>query len=314
MVGSGALTAATAGIAYWGYKEREQKVQAEENSVESAIAKEAVRTDIVGQFVAYAASPGQVAEEGPRGGNSPYTAELLARLSNRSVSLYEACFAGNLNVQQKSKTQQRPFLSTDMNGNIYLMRQPETRIRKAIIVSVDRLYSKGDLYNTMNDGLAWEAFLKDKCGFEVLRIANPEKDSFHTAFDDLSLQRSTKQGRLGSSPLLHKAGFTGRKIEPVENALLRFVYSGFGAYRDGGNYLMTDDANLADIDRRDMIDHANEWVEMHMMSLTWIQDRMRQAAAASILILDSNFPDIDKALNERWNVEQAKRSNVEQTR
>ena len=128
LVGSGALTAATAGIAYWGYKEREQKVQAEENSVESAIAKEAVRTDIVGQFVAYAASPGQVAEEGPRGGNSPYTAELLARLSNRSVSLNEACFAGNLNVQQKSKTQQRPFLSTDMNGNIYLMRQPETRI------------------------------------------------------------------------------------------------------------------------------------------------------------------------------------------
>jgi len=47
-----------------------------------------------------------------------------------------------------------------------------------------------------------------------------------------------------------------------------FVYSGFGAYRDGGNYLMTDDANLADIDRRDMIDYANEWVEMHMMSLT----------------------------------------------
>jgi len=41
---------------------------------------------------------------------------------------------------------------------------------------------------------------------------------------------------------------------------------------------------------------------------------MRQAAAASILILDSNFPDIGKELNERWNVEQAKRSNVEQTR
>jgi hypothetical protein len=117
LVSSGALTAAAAGFAYWGLDAerrfriaRQQAAEAEKSSVEAAITKEAIRTDIVGQFVAHAASPNQFASEGPIGGNSPYTAELLLRLSNSSVSLYEACFAGNLNVQRNSRQRQRPFI------------------------------------------------------------------------------------------------------------------------------------------------------------------------------------------------------------
>jgi hypothetical protein len=64
-----------------------------------------------------------------------------------------------------------------------------------------------------------------------------------------------------------------------------FVYSGFGTYKGGENYLMTDDTDL---------ERPMEVFTRTMMSLTWIQDRTRRAAAASILILDSNFPDLDK--------------------
>jgi hypothetical protein len=305
LMSSGALTVAAAGFAYWGNDAerrfrvaRRRAADAEKNSLEAAIAKEAMRTDIVGQFAAYAASPNQFASEGPRGGNSPYTAELLSQLSNVSVSLYEACFTGHLNIQRNSITHQRPFLSTDMNGNIYLMRQPETRTRKAVIVSVDRLYQRGELYNVKNDALAWEAFLKDRCGFEVVRLENPDTQAFTNVFSDLAVKRPTRQGYLGQSPLLHKAGFrkinpddstAAQSIEPDDNTMVMFVFAGFGAYKGGENYLMTNNSDGARI----------ETLTSTMVPLTPIQDALRRAAAASILILDSNFPDLDKLGSNR---------------
>jgi TIR domain len=286
---SGTLTAAAAGLAYWGVDaerrfriQRQRAADAEKYSLEASVRKEAMRTDIVGQFAAYAASPNQFGSEGPKGGNSPYTAELLLRLSNRSVSLYEACFTGHLNVQRNSSTGQRPFLSTDMNGDIYLMQQPESRTRKAIVVSVDRLYRKGDLYNAKNDAVAWETFLKAQCQFDVLRLENPDSQTFLAAIADISLGPAKKQGSTGS-PLLHKAGFKSIE-EPEANTLVMFVFAGFGAYKSGANYLMTDDSDINNI----------ETLPQSMVPLIKIQDTMRQVAAASILILDSNFPDLDK--------------------
>jgi hypothetical protein len=41
-----------------------------------------------------------------------------------------------------------------------------------------RLYSKGELYNVKNDARAWEAFLRNKCGFEVARLENPDTEAF----------------------------------------------------------------------------------------------------------------------------------------
>lgn len=286
LISSGTLTAAAAGLAYWGVDaeqrfrtERERVTEAEKRSLAAAIQREASRTDIVGQFVAYAASPGQYGAEGPAGGNSPYTSELLTRLSNSSASLYEACFRAHRNVQRSSITRQRPFLSTDMNGDIYLMQQPDNRTRKAVIVSVDRLQKKGDLYNVRNDIEAWEAFLKEKCHFEVLKLHNPDSTAFLAAFEAKSLVPTRKQGLVGGA-LLHKVGLT---IIPEDNTLLMFVFAGFGAYKSGANYLMTDDSDVGRI----------ELLPTTMIPLIKIQDAMRQAAAASIVILDSNFPDLD---------------------
>jgi len=288
LVSSGTLTVAAAGLAYWGVDaerrfraERQRAADAERDSLETVARNEAMRTDIVGQFAAYAVSPNQFGSEGPKGGNSPYTAELLRRLSNKSVSLYEACFTGHLNVQRNSNTGQRPFLSTDMNGNIYLMQQPESRTRKAIVVSVDRLRRKGDLYNVKNDAVAWEAFLQEKCDFEVLRLENPDSKTFIDAFASISLAPPRKHGNPDPAPL-HKTGLA--KNDPDPNTLAMFVFAGFGAYKSGANYLMTDDSDVNLIDT----------LTSTMVPLIRIQDAMRQAAAASILILDSNFPDLEK--------------------
>ena len=80
---------------------------------------------------------------------------------------------------------------------------------------------------------------------------------------------------------MHKVGLT--KTSPEDNTLLMFVFAGFGAYKSGANYLMTDDSDVSRI----------ETLPTTMIPLIKIQDAMRQAAAASIVILDSNFPDLD---------------------
>jgi hypothetical protein len=267
LISSGSLTITAAGLAYWGLdaenrfrKEREKANQAEQESKHAAITKEAMRSDIEGQFVAYATSPGQMGAEGIPGQNSPYTKALLIELADPSLSLYEACFKAHFNVRCTSRIGQRPFLSTDMNGDIYLQRQPSARRRKAIVISVDRLEKSGQLYNVENDAVAWSAFLKNKCGFDVVRIKNPTGDEFGKA-----LEAAAPPSRLDG-----------------KNCLSMFVFAGFGAYYRGENYLMTEDSDANRI----------EALPSTMIALSVVQDAMRKSAASAI-ILDTNFPDLD---------------------
>ena len=62
-----------------------------------------------------------------------------------------------------------------------------------------------------------------------------------------------------------------------------FFYSGAGGYLKGSNYLMASDAQ----------DLKLETAESTLMPLTEIQRDLRLTAAASVLILDTNFADLD---------------------
>ena len=90
LIGAGSLTVAAGGLAYWAVQAeerfRQQRQRADEAhaaSVDEAIRKESLRTDIEGQLAAYAASPGQEADDGETGGNSPYTARVLQELAEQ---------------------------------------------------------------------------------------------------------------------------------------------------------------------------------------------------------------------------------------
>jgi hypothetical protein len=289
LAGAGALTLAAGGLAYWGEDaerrfraERESAEEARKQSSEEAIRKEAMRTDVEGQLSAFAAAPGQLADDGPEGGDSPYTQHLLAELALSNLSLQAALARAHLNVLHSSRTSQRPFLSSDLNGDIYLQRHPTGRRRAAIIVSVDKLPSS-TMPNVGRDAMAWHAFLSERCGFDIVELKNPDLASFRQAFAKAAFKPLPKDGSL-RNPLLHRAGLA-RVEEPATpaNTLLLLFFAGAGAYSKGENYLMADDSDLHDV----------SLAPKTMIPLIEIQAKMRKAAAASILILDTNFGNVD---------------------
>jgi uncharacterized caspase-like protein len=63
-----------------------------------------------------------------------------------------------------------------------------------------------------------------------------------------------------------------------------FFFAGAGAYQRGANYLMANDADLSSLPN----------APKTLMPLSEIQDALRNRAAASILVLDTNFLDVDR--------------------
>lgn len=284
---AGGLATAAGGLAYWGInaegrfnREVEERKRLARLGEEEARRRGANRTDIRGQVVAFAASPGQLALDGPPGSNSPYTTVALNILSNPNTSLQSALLAANAEVLARTDNQQRPFFSADMNGEIYLQRQPDTRKRNAIVISADRLANAFALNNVHRDAEVWDAFLV-KCGFEVKHLRNPTRSDFMREFRSPAFPRRQKDGR-GPS-LIRQVGF--KPFEPNDelggpkDTLLLLYFSGMGLYLEGRNYLAAIDTNIdsADVATATSID------------LSEVLAKMREGAAASVAILDTGF-------------------------
>ena len=198
LVSTGGLTVAASGLAWWGNdaerRFREAQREAAE-AVERAIDKEAMRTEIQGRLLAFAAAPDQHALDGPQGGNSPYTQAMMEELADERSSFQAALSRATRKVlafAQRSNHNQRPFLSTDLNGEFYLFRRPATRRLKAVIISTDRVTASGTTYtllDTERDTIAWEKLLL-RAGFEVRRLVNPKMEACQAALDALSFEIS----------------------------------------------------------------------------------------------------------------------------
>jgi hypothetical protein len=284
LIGAGGLLATAAGFAYWAtqaeerFRQQQRRAEeAEQQSIEEAIRKESMRTDIEGQLAAYAAAPGQEADDGPLNGNSPYTSNILAELADRNTSLQAALSRAHLKVLSNSRVGQRPYLSTDLNGDIYLQRNPPARRRMAILVHDNRLPS-GELLNVERDALAWQDFLEKRCGFTTLLVKNPSRADYRTALAKMRFAGGGPQGPL--APLFHRASLSQR---PPRDTLLLFFYSGAGGYLRGANYLMASEGRTMTLDT----------IASTLMPLSEIQNDLRRQATASILILDTNFMDLE---------------------
>ena len=290
LASAGALTTAAAGLAYWGVDAegrfraaREQAAEAEKRSAEEAIRREAAREDIEGQLSAYAAAPGGVAMDGPPGQNSPFTKAVLKLLEDPNVAVAAALTRAAKLVLEETGRQQRPYLATDMGGELYLRRQPTSRLRKALVFSVDQVdgLSTVPLVNAVLDAKAWEALLT-MTGFEVQRLVNPKKADVLRAIDQLGFDVVKKQGSVRQPPI-HRVGAV--RIPSMTNTLAAIFFSGFGLARGGENYLaLADSKGPKD---EDIVDSS--------LSVTDIQEALRRKAAASLLILDTNFERIQSS-------------------
>jgi hypothetical protein len=287
LIGGSTLSATGVGLFYWGMdaegrarRERERADAAQKKSVEEAIRAEAMRTDIEGQLVAFAAAPGQFAYDGEEGENSPFTKVVLQELSNPDASLQSALARSHALVPRLSKTAQRPFVSTDLDGQIYLLRRHPSRSVKAIVVTVDNVGGSVRLKNAVRDGRAWEAFFKT-CGFDIEFLLNPTRQQFTAAVSGNPFQqvagRNAATASLANLEPVTKAG------EPPPDTLLLFYFSGAGVSRAGANYIMCDDTDTSIPE--------NSW--RTMLSVTEIRAWARANAAISVLILDTNFIEMD---------------------
>jgi hypothetical protein len=270
-IGAGVFSLGIGGLGYWTWltqgwlrDERARADKAQAASLEAAIAKEADRTDIEGQLVAFAASPGQWASDGVPGEEvSPYTRRLLGELNKADLSLQSALSAAGRNVLTLTKSAQRPYLASDLNGDIYLRRKPASRQCKAIVVAVDQV-GKTRFQNVLRDGTAWADYLK-ACAFDVEHLVNPTHQQALAAFNKIRFDGSTQR-------------------QPIANTCLLFFFSG-GGIQDGRDSLIL----LSDsMSRNELV------VREKTIDVATLSGHMREIAAASVLVLDTAFPDVAK--------------------
>jgi hypothetical protein len=287
LVAASAAAAGGAGLAFWGFdaerrvrREQENARKAAAEALENAIEKEAMREDLAGQLVVFAAAPGQYAEDGPAGGNSPFTAAMTEALSNRSVSLQGAIARSNKRVLDSTTGRQRPYLTSDINGDVYFFRMPPARRRIALAISVDGVPNHpATLNNVARDAARWATLLR-QAGFETTVLTNPKHDEMRRALGSINAPaRREGSGSLGNADVRQAA--LGPLLPTLSDALVVVFYSGVGLTFRGLDYLAASDTR---------IDPAAE-IQATAIELRGTLADLRERNKISVMAIDTNFTD-----------------------
>lgn len=273
-VGVGTLSLGMAGTALWAVRQRER-------ALEAHIRRESQRQDIAGQIVAYAASPGQMAIDSGARKTSPYTTALLEELAQPNTSLWGALSVTSMRVNRESKGQQRPFVSSDMNGDLYLGQPSPTRRQRALVIAVGNFRH---IRHMRFDGVyrdleAWAGFLRAR-RFEVAELRDPTLAQLNEALDALRVTHASELPprliRTGVSPL-------SEPNQPPADSLLLVFYAGFGFLSGALRYLAGTDVQGWDAKG------TNDPMASSALNVADLETRVRERAAASVLVYDTQF-------------------------
>ena len=277
-LGVGALSLGLAGTAVWAMRQRDR-------ALEAHIRRESQRRDVAGQIVAYATSPGQMAMDTPLG--SPYSIALLEALASPSASLWSALSAASMRVNRDSNGTQRPFLSSDMNADLYLSQPSSTRRLHALVIGVGRFPNIPlEIRGVYRDLSAWTPFLRTR-GFAVTELRDPHLADIESALDAI---RVADSGR--SDPQLHKVGIALAKPAPPPDTLLLVVYSGLGLFSGTERFLAAKDLAFEE-SKQD----AQPRMRLGALSVVSLESRMRELAAASVAVYDTMFMGTSPVVN-----------------
>ncbi len=302
-VAAGITLAIFAAFAWWGYGSWAQQ---------RAIAQEAVREDIRGQIVAYATAQGEFAGDQAEGHlTSPYTTPLVAKLRQRDKAMAEALIdthqgVTDLAIKTMGKDNpQRPLFSTSMNGHVYLWKQPPSRRKHALLIGVDNAdYGPSTLIlgAPSHDAKAMMQVLVE-AGFdksEITLLSNVTAREVRQQLISIEAKlRSTeptqsrirgKTGLMMPPPLSVPVGIT--KWSPPANSLLLVFFSGHGVSLNNTNYILPRIGESIDLSR------PSDFERLASLSLRVEQflSEIDNAAAASVVILDTHFPALDRPM------------------
>jgi hypothetical protein len=287
-IGAVGFSVVTGGLGCWALRmqreaasERERADRAQEQSVQAAIIKESARTDLEGQLIAYAASRGQLALDNVGAGeNSPYTIVVLNELKDSQVSIQGALSRANRKVIDSTSSRQRPYLASDLNGDVYL-RQPTTRQRQAIVVSVDS-FDTARFRNAPRDGIAWERFLTET-RFSVRRLENPTSQAVLQAVRELSFEPTAS----AQPPEYTRVGGKWIRNSPaIPNTCVFFYFAGQGFQIGDKQFLACRDTSVTKQDGEANVNADGVGVEE-------LAQLLRERAAVSIMMLDTGFLQLD---------------------
>ncbi|MEQ1770548.1 MAG: TIR domain-containing protein [Devosia sp.] len=290
---SGTLAVAASGLAYWGVNAEARFQEARRRSEEAVkvardeeIQRQVDRKDLTGQLTVFSTLAGEAAYDGD-GDNSPFTSAVLNHLADRDTSLFDAIVSAQAEILAQTSGLQRPYISTDFNGEIFLSR-PSDRKLKATVVGVSNYINISQLKNPRNDAAAWSSFLKG-LGFATVDVFDPTLETLQSMFPVTSIDEASAPDMRDSSEVkIVKAGISvgaqtaplsSKAIEP--NSLELFFYAGNGVSIEGVPYLLP-----VDVDAK-----SPETAISTSMRLSAVSDQLRRRAQASVLIVDSNFTD-----------------------
>ena len=246
------------------------------------IDREAARTDIRGQILALAVVGGGTAlDTAPGSQTSPYTTPLVVKLRQEAKSLIEALQDVNIEALRLTQQKQRPLLSTSMDGNLYLWKQPPSRSKRAVVVSVsDAGGGISVLSAPRHDGDAFAAVLHDAKfkDDEIMRLHDVSRAEIESA-----VTRACQAFGAGSGGA--EAGLPKADTEEAwPNTLLIFYFSGHGFSVEYRDYLLPKLGNR-------QITNAEAALSLGL-PLDPLKEKLSTCAAASVLILDTHFPRV----------------------
>ena len=252
---------------------------------------EASREDIRGQVVSYATARGELAADKAEGHDtSPYSTVVATKLLQRNKNIVDALVDAHKEVAEISAFKQRPFLSTSMNGHIYLGQQPATRTKRAILVSVDdpNLGGHSLLSAPKHDveAIAQSLLAMGFDASEVRRLHNINRAAIEAEIEQAGreLLTGTKLINGGLEAKVEKVGLSLAKDQALPNTLLLFFFSGHGVEVQGFDYLIPHlEGGSADTPQDVMRD---------AVSVSLLTRKIDDIAAASIVILDTHFPKL----------------------
>jgi hypothetical protein len=330
LVGASGLTLLSGGLAWWGLDaesrfqaERERVAKAEAEALKKRIEAEAARTDIEGQITVYAAAPGELAQDGESGGNSPFTTAAMLALNDENIAIQQALVSASLSVSRKTNGLQRPFIATNINGDIYLLKRRMGQTRRALCISVAKFTGTDTvLANVERDAGAWRAFFV-KAGFEVRELKDPKLSDVLSAVEWLWSSSGQKHGyrrtknpyywpakiqvvpRVGGSSPETLEGSPGLELPPAADEqpesvprtpapiivrnpdlMVCIFFAGIGIASGGKEYLALFDSEIAS---------DGKLIE-NVLDVAAVKNELRLRAGLSAMLLDTNFNPVETAV------------------